>query len=70
MEELFLPAFSDVADGTLCRAVLEVGVDPAEGESLLPLRAVVSEGVVVKSAVVCVVVFDLHGVVGGELFER
>ncbi len=51
-----------VADGFLCNAILEVGVDLTEGE-LLPLyTAAVFEGIVCKLSVVAVVVEDADAV--------
>ena len=69
MEQLLPSAFSYVSDGSLCQSVLEVGIDPAIGESLLPFGAVVDEGIVGEAAIVGVVVFNVDVLVGGELFE-
>ena len=69
MEQLLSSAFSDVPDGSLRQAVLEVGIDPTIGESLLPRGAVVNEGVVGEAAIVGVIMFDVDEMVGGELFE-
>ena len=48
---------------------MEVGIDPAIGESLLPCGTVVDEGIVGEAAVVGVVVLNVDKMVGGELFE-
>jgi hypothetical protein len=69
MEQLLPSASSNVSDGSLCQSVLEVGIDPTIGESLLPLRAVVNEGVVGEASVVCMVVFNIYEMVCRELFE-
>ena len=69
MEQLLPSAFSNVSDGSLCQSVLEVGIDPTIGESLLPLGAVVNEGIIGESAVVCMVVFNVYEMVCRELFE-
>ena len=69
MEQLLPSAFSYVSDGSLCQSVLEVGIDPAIGESLLPLGAVVNEGIVGEAAVVCMVVLNIDKMVCRELFE-
>jgi hypothetical protein len=59
MEELLPCALSEVPDGLFCNAVLEVVVDPTEGESLLFGTAAVLEGVVCKSSIVAMVVEDV-----------
>ena len=69
MEQLLSSAFSDVSDGSFCQSVLEVGIDPAIGELLLPLGTVVDEGVVGEAAIVGVIMLDVDKMVGGELFE-
>ena len=69
MEQLLSSAFGDVVDGSFSQTNLEVHVYTAIGESLLPGGAVVDEGSVGKSAVVCMVVLNFHKVVGGKLFK-
>ena len=82
MEELLPCTLSEIFDGFLGNAILEVGIDPTVGE-LLPFgTAAVLEGVVCKSSVVAVVVeyayamllgkvfkslFGFHGLLGGKL---
>jgi hypothetical protein len=69
MEELFLRTLSEITDGFLGNAIMEVGVDPTEGE-LLPFgTATVLEGVVCKSSVVTVVVEYLYAVLLGKVFK-
>ncbi len=46
MEELFWGTLSKVPDGFLCNAILEVGIDPTEDESLPLCTAAIFEGVV------------------------
>ncbi len=58
MQELFPSYLGDISDGSLSEAVLEVGIDLAVGESLLPLGAVVDEPIVGKAAIVGVVMFN------------
>ncbi len=69
MQELHPSNFGDVSDGSFSQAVLEVGIDPTVGESLLPLGAVVDECIVGKASIVGMVVFLGDKMVGGELFE-
>ena len=58
MEELLLHTFQEISNGFLRNAILEVGIDPTEGELLSLSTAAVLEGVVCKSSVVAVVVED------------
>ncbi len=58
MEELLPCTLAEVPDGLFCNAVLEVGVDPTEGEPLPLGTAAVLEGGVCKSSVVAIVVED------------
>ncbi len=69
MQELFPSYLSDISDGSFSQAVLEVGIDPTVGESLLPLGAMVDERIVGEASIVSVVVFNGDKMVGGELFE-
>ncbi len=66
MEQLLASGFGEVADGALGNAILEVGIDSAEGELLSRIVAGLLEGVVEEATVVAVVVLDLHTVFGGE----
>ncbi len=66
MEQSLASAFGEVADGALGDAILEVGIDAAEGELLLCVMAGLLEGVVKEATVVAVVVLDLHTVFGSE----
>ena len=82
MEELLPHTLPEIYNCFLCNAILEVGIDPTEGESLSFCTAAVLEGVVCKLSVVAVVVedadavllgkvlkglFSFHGLLGGEL---
>ncbi len=62
MEELLPCTLLKVPAGFLCNAILEVGIDPTEGESLPPCTAAVFKGVVCKSSIVAVVVEDADAV--------
>jgi hypothetical protein len=59
----------DISDGFLCNAILEVGIDPTEGESLSFGVVAVLEGVICKSSIVAVVVKDADTVLLGEVLE-
>jgi hypothetical protein len=68
-EELLPCTLSEIPDGFLGNAILEVGIDPTEGE-LLPFgTAAVLEGVVCKPSVVAVVVEYAYAVLLGEVFK-
>jgi hypothetical protein len=69
MEEL-LPCFLlEVPDGLFCNAVLEMGIDSTEGQTLPLCTAAVLEGVVCKSSIVAVVVEDTDAVLLGKVLE-
>jgi hypothetical protein len=61
--------FGDVADGSFCYAILEVGVDSAVSDGLILLAAVLFECVVSEASVVGVIMPDANAVVSGESFE-
>jgi hypothetical protein len=82
MEELLPCTLLEISDGFLGIAILEVGVDPTEGESLPFGTAAVLEGIVCKLSIVAVVMeyvyavllskvfkglFGFHGLLGGKL---
>ncbi len=69
VEQLLASALGEVADGALSNAILEVGIDAAEGELLSCVVAGLLEGVVVEAPVVAVVVLDPHTVLGSEGLE-
>ena len=69
VQQLLARALGEVADCALGDAILEMSVDPAEGESLLCILAGLCERVVLESAIVAVIVCDFYAVVSGELFE-
>jgi hypothetical protein len=69
VEELLPCTISKVPDGFLCNAILEVGIDPTEGESLSLCTAAVFDGIVCKSSIVAVVVEDLDAVLLSKVFE-
>ena len=56
MEELLPRTLLEISDGFLCNAILEVGIDPTEGESLSFGAAAVLEGIVCKTSIVAVIV--------------
>ncbi len=56
MEQLLPCAFQMVSDGSFGGAVLEVGINPTEGELLPCFMACLLEGIVVKSSVVEMIV--------------
>ncbi len=69
MEELLPRTLPEISDGFLCNAILEVGIDLTEGESLSFGAAAVLEGVVCKRSVVAVVVEDADAVLFGEVLK-
>jgi hypothetical protein len=69
MEELLPYTLSEIPDGFLGNAILEVGVDPTEGESLPFGTAAVHEGVVCKSSVAAVIVEYVYAVLLGKVFK-
>jgi hypothetical protein len=69
MEELLPRTLPEISDGFLCNAILEVGIDPTEGESLSFCTAAVLEGIVCKSSVVAVVVEDADAVLLGKVLK-
>ncbi len=69
MEQLLASTFGEVADGALGNAILEVGIDAAEGELLSCVMAGLLEGVVEEATIDAVVVLDLHTMFGSEGLE-
>jgi hypothetical protein len=69
MEELLPCTLLEIPDGFLSNAILEVGVDPTEGESLPFGTAAVLESFVCKSTIVAVVVEYAYAVLLGEVFK-
>ncbi len=69
VEQFLASAFGEVADGALGDAILESGIDAAEGKLMLRIVAGLLEGIVKEATVVAVVVLDLHTVFGGEGLE-
>ncbi len=69
VEQLLACALREIADGALGGAILEVGIDAAEGELLSSVVAGLLESVVVEAPVVAVVVLDSHAVFGGKCLE-
>jgi hypothetical protein len=57
MKKLLPGALGQVLNGSHCYSILKVGIDPAEGESLIALLAHHLEVVVGKSTIVTVVIF-------------
>jgi hypothetical protein len=69
MEELLPCPLREVADGLLSNAILEVGIDPAEGKFLLLCLHCHAKFIVRKAAIVAMVVLDLHAMLGGKEFK-
>jgi hypothetical protein len=69
MEELLPCTIPEISDGLLYNAILEVGIDPTEGESLSFSIAAILEGVVCKLSVITVVVEDADAVLLGAVFK-
>ncbi len=69
IEELLPCTLSEVSDGLFCNAVLEMGIDPTEGETLPLCNAAVFEDVVCKLSIDAVVVEDADAVLLGKVFE-
>ena len=66
VEQLFSSALGEVADGLLGNPILEMGVDAAEGESLLGHLTCCLEIVVCKTAIVTVIMLDANAVLLGK----
>ncbi len=69
MEELLPCTLSEVPDGLFRDAILEMGVDPTEGETLPLCTAAVLQGVVCKSSIVAVVVEVTDAVLFGKVLK-
>ncbi len=69
MEELLPRTLPKISDGFFCNAILEVGIDPTEGELLSLSTAAILEGVVCKTPVVAVIVEDADTVLLGKVLE-
>ncbi len=69
MEELLPRTLLEISDGFLCNAILEVGIDPTEGELLSFGAAAVLEGIVCKTAIVAVVVEDADAMLLGKVLK-
>jgi hypothetical protein len=69
VEQLLACVLREVADGSLGDAILEMGIDAAEGELLSGVVAGLLESVVEESPVVAVIMLDSHAVLGGEGLE-
>jgi hypothetical protein len=67
VEELLPCTLSEVPDGLFCDAILEMGIDSTEGETLPLCTAAVLEGIVCKSSIVAVVVEDRDAVLLGKV---
>jgi hypothetical protein len=68
MEELLPCTLSEIPDGFLGNAILEVGVDPIDGESPPFSTVAVLKGVVCKSSVVTVVEY-MYAVLLSKVFK-
>ncbi len=54
----------------LSNAILEVGIDPAEGKLLLLHLTYHAKFVVREAALIAVIVLDLHAVLGSKAFKK
>ncbi len=52
MEQLLARALREIADGALGDAILEVGIDSAEGELLSRIVAGLSESIVLETPII------------------
>jgi hypothetical protein len=59
----------DISNGSFGNAILEMSVDPTVRNCLMMLLAVLLEGVVSKSAIVCMIVLDGYTVICCESLE-
>jgi hypothetical protein len=69
VKKLLPGALGQVLDGSLCYFILKVGIDPAEGESLIALLALHLEVIVDKSTIATLVILDPDTVLGSESFK-
>jgi hypothetical protein len=69
VEQLLVCALREVADGALGDAILEMGIDAAEGELLSGVVAGLLEGVVEESPIVAVVMLDSDRWIVEELWS-
>jgi hypothetical protein len=69
MQELLPCTLPEISDGFCCNAILEVGIDPTEGDLMSFCTAAVLEGVVCKSSIVAVVMEDADAVLLGEVLK-
>jgi hypothetical protein len=69
VKELLSCTFLEVPDVLFCNAILEMGIDPTEGETLPLCTAAVLEGVVCKSSIVAVVVEDMDAMLLSKVLE-
>ena len=69
MKELLQGILGEVANCSLCNSILEVGIDPTEGELLAALLACGDKCIVCKLAIITMVVLDLHSMLGCKLLK-
>jgi len=69
VEQLLACALREIADRALGDAILEMGIDSAEGELLSRIVAGLSEGIVLETPVIGVAVEDLDAVLSGKCLE-
>ncbi len=67
VQDLLSGALGEVPNSTFSDPILEMGVDPAKGESLAALLTCLPKSIVRKTAIVAMVVLDCDAVFGGEL---
>ena len=61
---------SDVSDGSLSYAILEVSIEATEGKCLLLLFTRCPECIICKSTIVCRISFDMYTVIACKLLDR
>jgi hypothetical protein len=69
VEQLLPCAFREVPGGLLGNAILKVGIDPTEGESLPWVMACLSKGIIMEAPIVTVVMKDLDPMFCSVLLE-
>ncbi len=69
MEQLLSRALTEVANGLFGYSILKMSIDATEGKSLICTCARVLEVIVGKSAIVAMVVKNLHAMLFGKVLE-
>jgi hypothetical protein len=69
MQELLLGALGEVPNRTLGNPILEIGVDPAKGESLAALLTCLSKRIGRKTTIIAMVMFDCNAMFSSKLLK-